>query len=508
MMFKKLLVMLMLFSVSAAMCMERVTIQPHEGKDFKIDVKLAKLSKTIKNLIEDAGIDNPIPLPSVPGPIWEKIQEQLGRLEIIVNKIPKDQKSEAAAKKAEDEITAALNLLNGDDLVGVIAAANYLDIPDLLRLSMDVAKQVDIKKITPEQIATLPKDIRNSIIFEQISRILGKWQIKQLAELKGHRGAVYSVCVTPDGSKIVSGSGDATIRIWDIKSGNQLAELKGHTFYSVRSVYITPDGRKIVAGSDDQTIRVWDITSSKQLAELKDHIGSVSSVCVTPDGSKIVSGDEYGRILVWNMNNLNKPSVVPTGHTNSVFSVCVTPDGSKIVSGGVYGSILVWNMNNLNEPPVVLTGHRGKVLSVCVTPDGSRIVSGGEDFTIRVWEMKNLNERPVVLRDTDVVYSVCVTPDGSKIVSGSGDNTIRIWDIKSGKQLAELKGHTDYVNSVCVTPDGSKIVSGSRDNTIRVWDISLFDRLRAMNEVQTKQVWSYLQGDHKAGWDGIHDILR
>lgn len=62
--------------------------------------------------------------------------------------------------------------------------------------------------------------------------------------LKGHEGSVYSVAISPDGSKIVSGSWDNTIRIWDINSGSELRVLKGHEA-RVNSVAISPDGSNL-----------------------------------------------------------------------------------------------------------------------------------------------------------------------------------------------------------------------------------------------------------------------
>ncbi len=95
---------------------------------------------------------------------------------------------------------------------------------------------------------------------------------------------IYSVCVTMDG-KIVSGSDDYTVRVWDMQ-GNQLAICRGHE-YGVRSVCVTKDG-KIISGSEDKTVRVWDM-QGKELAICKGHQGFVFSVRVTKDG-KIVSG--------------------------------------------------------------------------------------------------------------------------------------------------------------------------------------------------------------------------
>ena len=80
------------------------------------------------------------------------------------------------------------------------------------------------------------------------------------------------MAVTPDGARIVTGSADRTARVWDAKTGAELAQLKGHT-NGVDSVAVTPDGARIVTGSGDSTARVWDAKTGAELAQLKGHTG-------------------------------------------------------------------------------------------------------------------------------------------------------------------------------------------------------------------------------------------
>ncbi|KAF8638957.1 hypothetical protein AX14_010146, partial [Amanita brunnescens Koide BX004] len=122
----------------------------------------------------------------------------------------------------------------------------------------------------------------------------------ELIQLQGHDGSVNSVAFSPDGTKIVSGSGDKTIRVWDASTGVEiLPPLQGHDDW-IRSVAFSPDGTKIISGSDDKTIRVWDASTGIEiLPPLRGHDAWIHSVTFLPDGSKIISGSSDKTIRVW-----------------------------------------------------------------------------------------------------------------------------------------------------------------------------------------------------------------
>jgi WD40 repeat protein len=79
--------------------------------------------------------------------------------------------------------------------------------------------------------------------------------------LKGHSDIVNSVSFSPDGKRIVSGSDDDTLKVWDAQTGQQTLTLKGHSD-SVMSVSFIPDGKRIASGSHDKTVKIWDISSA------------------------------------------------------------------------------------------------------------------------------------------------------------------------------------------------------------------------------------------------------
>jgi WD40 repeat protein len=133
-----------------------------------------------------------------------------------------------------------------------------------------------------------------------------------LRVLEGHTGAVSSVCALgePGAQRIVSGSYDDTLRVWDSASGACLRVLgrKGipiidppHRGVLCVCALGEPGAQRIVSGSEDDTLRVWDPASGACLRVLEGHKRSVNSVCALGNG-RIASSSSDGTVRVWDLN--------------------------------------------------------------------------------------------------------------------------------------------------------------------------------------------------------------
>ena len=122
--------------------------------------------------------------------------------------------------------------------------------------------------------------------------------------LQGHTGAVLSVSYSHDGTRIVSGSEDRTIRMWDADTGQMVGQpLQGHTGY-VYSVSYSHDGTHVVSGSWDRTIRMWNADTGRLVGQpLRGHTDAVWSVAYSYDSTHIVSGSADNVIRIWDAHS-------------------------------------------------------------------------------------------------------------------------------------------------------------------------------------------------------------
>jgi WD40 repeat protein len=328
---------------------------------------------------------------------------------------------------------------------------------------------------SPDDIKIVSGSVDNTI---QLSDLNGD---RVERPLLGHKRSVNSVAFSPDGMKIISASADNTVQLWDLSGNSVKQPFKEHitdansskNIARINSIAFNHDGTKIVSGNGNGTIRLWSLDGKLIGRSFGGHTGSINSVAFSPDDTKIVSASDDGSIRLWSLDGKLQLQLQPStwGGGLEVYSATFSLDGTKI-AGGSYGAVEIWNLDeNSAECGRTYGRHNDYVKSIAFSPDSAKIVSGRDnDKSLELWDLKSDLVKFFEGHD-GAVNSVAFSPDGTKIVSASDDKTIRLWDLDGNPIGNPFEGHDGAVNSVAFSPDGTKIVSASDDKTIRLWDL-------------------------------------
>jgi WD40 repeat protein len=161
-----------------------------------------------------------------------------------------------------------------------------------------------------------------------------------------HGDAIWCVSFSPDGRFIATGGGGAGFAdttgkgaaiIWDIESGQQLLVLKGHDQFLKEAIF-SPDGTRLLTTSWDATARLWDARTGKEQFTFTGHTGPVFGADFCPEGNLLATAAADGRIKIWDVQT-GVLLLTLTGHTGVISGLEFSPDCTRLASSADDGTV-------------------------------------------------------------------------------------------------------------------------------------------------------------------------
>ncbi len=324
---------------------------------------------------------------------------------------------------------------------------------------------------------------RNSPDLEvrfRASKLLGALQRKKFAEVRrwgDHQDIVWAVAFSPDSQFLATGGGgqhnngewsagsDFAIRIRNVKTGDIVKRLEGHT-NTVNNLAWSPDGTRLYSTSSDNTTRAWDVATGKTLLTFRGHEGGLSAMSLSRDGKRLVTGSWDATTVLWNAETGEQIRKFDR-HYGRVWGVAISPDNKSIAICGDHPFVRLCDAET-GAIQSELQGHEQAVVRVEFSPDGTKLLSGGWDNAARVW---NVEKRTLVksFPADGRVEGIAWSADSKQVLSGSLDQKLRLFDVESGTLLQTYEGFADCATRVAVSPDGRYVAGGSWDHSVRIW---------------------------------------
>lgn len=334
-----------------------------------------------------------------------------------------------------------------------------------------------------------------------------------IATLSGHTDRVHHVAVSSDGRLAVSASADRTVVLWDLQALRRRQTFVGHGD-EVNVALITPDGSRVISGSGkrkpfkawnlppavlarfaprdsaDSTIRIWNAETG---AELERHACSaaVRALYLTPNPRAVNSGHDDGQLQVldfeegpigalWQQAGPLTIIAASRGHLVgcSETDLVVWPFEAPALAVGAFDAL--WQSPIAVRPDRLVVALQDSTIDGMMFPlvlwDLEAVAHPGAPFTIRdKLPDGSAAARRIATFDESFNTGLFVA-GGARLVLGMRDGQIQQVDCATGEPRWIATGHRGEVTSLAVTADGARLVSASDDGTLKVWDLARLER--------------------------------
>lgn len=306
-------------------------------------------------------------------------------------------------------------------------------------------------------------------------------------------GRVFSLSFSPDGKTLAAGSWDGAVRLWEVASGKELAQLSKQQG-PVRSVAFSPDGKLLAYGGEGSQIVLWDVATTKEVRRLKGHRGPITFIGFSPDGKLLASKSYDHTLRLWDAaagrevrrlggqegaSQMNEPDA----------PVVFSPDAKLAASASIAPTAVAYNYQRMFSLWDVATGaevrsfggNRSSFGAAAFSPDGKTLAIGAawteirQGIYIHLWDVDTGKElRPVepIQAESTEPASLTFSPDGKTLASNDGGLLIQLWEVATRSEICRFQTPEKGGKALTFSPDGKLLASGSTDITVVLWDVT------------------------------------
>ena len=278
---------------------------------------------------------------------------------------------------------------------------------------------------------------------------------------------------------------DRTVRFYAAETGEEMQKVQDD--FLCTSLAFSPRGDIVAAGTVEHVIKLWDIKTGECLGQLRDHTYPVLCLAFSPDGDRLVSGSGDTTLTVWNVDDQSKMHKMK-GHGFYVVTCDWDPTDNRIVSGSVDANICEWDAisGKLIEKH---QEHRAAVHHTRFSHDGKRLASCSSDQIIVLWDSswKPMKITTTLHQHSGEVRALGFSPDGKYLVSGSSDKDLFLWEVDSETVVGQATtiGEIDGIEWL---PTGNAFITEDGSGAVLRWEVTDMGAMLAPFENLLKEI--------------------
>ncbi|HXY40281.1 MAG TPA: protein kinase, partial [Vicinamibacteria bacterium] len=316
------------------------------------------------------------------------------------------------------------------------------------------------------------------------------------AALKAHAQPVHALVLSPDGSQVVSGSADSTVRTFDAVTGRVLScwrlDAAVHALARGRDATLWAAHGASVSGVAPPPLRLPPLALCRPSSATDEESRAVTFDAQVAQAQRSLQAGDVATALRLVRSARSIPGRARAGPAMVVWDdLCARLPRRALLSA--------WEESRLE-------GHRDAVLAVAVDPAAARVATASLDGAARVFELGTRRLLQTLHGHAAAVTAVAFALAGARLLSGSRDRTLRLWDTASGEPLGTLEGHAETVSDLDVACEGRLAASAGWDGTVRLWDLERRDPRQVLSGHGANVAAVRFSADGhvlaSAGWDG------
>lgn len=292
----------------------------------------------------------------------------------------------------------------------------------------------------------------------------------------GHQEAVTAVQFSPDGGKLLSGSQDGTVRLWEMRDSilQDRYLISGWEAPNPESIALSANGQRMIRRNADGTIRFSNVKGNLIHQFNNPTQNQIRRTAISSNGKRIVIYSDHAiaqktTTQIYILDTDTKTSQQIKQISEPIHAITLSSEGEQIAIVNPVGQLsLLDQQGNVIKQVAVAD----KVTQIAFSPHQKTIAIGTQNGMIRFWNLQTNQVSSPIKTQLQSIHSIAFSPDGQTIATGGADGTVQLLNM-TGKLIGYPLGkHQAEVRSVAFSPDGKQLISLSQDGEVRVWQVN------------------------------------